>query len=128
MKILDVNLNLISKTLGRPGIYTLVNKFVDWIDSEISKKRPEIPVDGELAEKYNNKELFDELKLFNNNQANNQDFLNAEFVPSMKEKEELMEQNIRKFDKNSRTYTHNLRIAADFKDGRANRRAINRKR
>lgn len=78
----------------------------------MAKERPLVPVDNELIEKYGNKELLDELKLFTANQA---DFLNAEFALSDKEKHELMEQNIRTFDKNSRTYTSNLRIASEFK-------------
>lgn len=107
---------------GKPGIYTSVIKFVNWIEQEMNKERPLVPVDNELIEKYSNKELLDELKLFNSpNQPNEQDFLNAEFVLSEKEKKELMEQNIRTFDKNSRTYSSNLRIASDFKNPTTNR-------
>ena len=80
------------------------------------KKRPLTPVDNELIEKYSNKELLDELKLLNGNNENSKpDFLNAEFVLSEKEKQELMDQNIRNFDKNSRTFDRNLKISSDFK-------------
>lgn len=103
--------------VSRPGIYSSVIKFVGWIEKEMNKQRPLVPLDPQLIEKYSNKELLDELKLFNNpNSPTQQDFLNAEFVLSSKEKQELMEQSIRAYDKNSRTYTGNLRIASEFKN------------